>query len=106
MENEKITDKDLNEARRIVIEIGLVGIVLFGIAIIGAILVFYLGKTPEYAVLRIVILLGSVIFFLLGLVILYFFRDFYGIYTLIKDQLEGRYDDEDDEDDEDEGVEN
>ncbi len=100
MDNEKVTEKDLNEARRIVIEIGSLGIVFFGIAIAGAILVFYLGKMPEYTVLRIVILLVSVIFFILGLVVLPFFRDFYGLYTLIKDHLEGRYEDDEEEEEE------
>ena len=92
MEKIKIQEKDLNEVKREVIKIGSIGILIFAIAIGGAILFFYLGKTPEYAILRRVILLISVIIFIIGLVILYFFKLYVEMYFLIRD-----YDKEEDD---------
>ena len=99
MDNKNIInkDQDLAEIRTKVIKTGLIGIFVFALAVGGAILTFYLGKTPEYVILRTVVLLVSVIIFLIGLVILYFFKLYVDMYYLIRD-----YDEEDEEDEDEE----
>ena len=80
--------KNLNEIKTNVIKTGLTGIFVFALAIGGAILSFYLGKTPEYTILRTVVILTSLIIFLIGLVILYFFKHYVDMYYLIRDYNE------------------
>ena len=88
MENNKISEKEIEEAKSVVINLVFVGILLFALSIGGAVTSHYLSYLPDYGVIRIVILVVSVILFLLGCVVLYFFIDFYELYTLIKDNNE------------------
>ena len=93
MENDKIPEKEIEEVKSEVIKMGFAGILLFALSIGGAVTSHYLSYLPDYGVIRIVILVVSVILFLLGCGVLYFFRDFYELYTLMKDNNE---DDEED----------
>ncbi len=92
MEKNKLPEKEIEEVKSEVIKMGFAGILLFALSIGGAVTSHYLSYLPDYGVLRIVILVVSVILFLLGCGVLYFFRDFYELYTLMKDNNE---DDED-----------
>lgn len=90
MENKDKPNNDLEELRNKIIKTGLFGIFIFALSVIGSVITFYIGKTPEYAYLRILILLVSSGLFLIGLVILYFFKDLIETYKLINNYDEDK----------------
>ena len=75
MENKEILNNDLEELKKKIIKTGFVGIFLFTTSVIGAIASFYVSSMPEYAKYRTDILTMSAIDFVLGVGILFVFRN-------------------------------
>ena len=75
MENKDIPKNNLEELRKKIIKTGFAGIFLFTTSVIGAIASFYISSMPEYAKYRTDILTMSAIDFVLGVGILFVFRN-------------------------------
>lgn len=75
MENKEILNNDLEELKKKIIKTGFVGIFLFTTSVIGAIASFYVSSMPKYAKYRTDILTMSAIDFVLGVGILFVFRN-------------------------------